>query len=91
MLKRLELTISGKVQGVFFRQFIKENATILEINGIVENKTDETVKVTAEGEENNLEKLIELCEIGPKQAAIDNIEISWAEPTNKFKQFIIKY
>ncbi|MFA6296338.1 MAG: acylphosphatase [Patescibacteria group bacterium] len=91
MYKRLELIISGKVQGIFFRQFVKENAVHLNLKGSVENRTDGTVKVIVEGEENNLEKLIELCEIGPKQAFIENIEISWSEPTNEFKEFIIKY
>ncbi|MDD3887663.1 MAG: acylphosphatase [Patescibacteria group bacterium] len=91
MLKRLEIAISGKVQGIFFRQFIKENAVNLKLNGFVENKANGTVKVIAEGEEDNLQKLIESCKIGPKLARIDDLKISWSKPTNEFQEFIIKY
>lgn len=91
MLKRLDLVISGKVQGIFFRQFIKQNATDLKLNGFVENKADGTVKVVIEGEEKDLQKLIELCKIGPKLSKINDIRLYWSNPTNEFKGFIIKY
>ncbi len=56
----LHAIVRGRVQGVFFRGFIVEEATKLGITGYVRNQpSGEEVEVTAEGQKENLEKLIE--------------------------------
>lgn len=91
MYKRLELVIFGKVQGIFFRKFVKEKSEELKLDGFVENQADGTVKVIAEGEEKKLQKLIEICKTGSKLAQVKNIEINWLNPTQEYKDFIVKY
>lgn len=57
MLKRNKIIISGRVQGVFFRRFIFENAVNLGLKGYVKNRNNEKVEAVFEGEETDLKKL----------------------------------
>lgn len=75
MKKSVRLYIEGTVQGVFFRQFIKENAERYNVKGFVRNLEDGKVEVFAEGDNENVDKMIELCKAGPKHSQIKNVEI----------------
>ncbi|MEO0094915.1 MAG: acylphosphatase [candidate division WOR-3 bacterium] len=88
---RVHLYISGRVQGVFFRAHTQELAQKLGITGWVRNLDDGRVEVVAEGEETDLQKLIEWCWQGPIGARVDDVEIIYEEPTNEFGSFEIKY
>ncbi len=67
--------ISGIVQGVFFRNFVKENADKLDIKGFVRNLEDSRVEAFLEGEKTKVDSLIAIIKKGPKQSKIDNIEL----------------
>jgi len=88
MKKAVKLTIKGSVQGVFFRNFIKEQAEKLEINGFVRNLESGHVEVFAEGDIDNVDKLIEICSQGPKHAEIKNVDIK-ESPFQDFQEFKI--
>jgi acylphosphatase len=90
MKKRVHIYVSGIVQGVFFRDFTKRNATYLDIKGWVQNLPDGRVEVVAEGDEEKLLKLISLLEQGPSSARVDSIKIDWAEYKGEFKSFSIR-
>jgi len=75
MKKSVRLYISGTVQGIFFRQFIKDNAERNNIRGFVRNLEDGRVEVFAEGNQEDVDKMIELCKLGPKHSKIDNVEV----------------
>jgi acylphosphatase len=75
MKKAVRLYVEGTVQGVFFRQFIKENAERENVKGFVRNLEDGRVEVFAEGDQENVERLIELCKKGPKHSQIRNVEV----------------
>lgn len=75
MKKSVRIYLSGNVQGVFFRQFIKENAEKFNIRGFVRNLDDGRVEVFAEGNDIDVEKMTNLCKSGPKHAQITKIEI----------------
>jgi len=75
MKKSVRLYISGTVQGIFFRQFIKENAERYNVKGFVRNLEDGRVEVFAEGNQEDVEKLIQLCRQGPKHAKIEKVDI----------------
>ena len=70
MKKAAKITIKGTVQGVFFRDFIKENADKLELKGFVRNLDDGKVEIVCEGEIDNVDKLYGICKEGPKHAKI---------------------
>lgn len=84
------LKVTGKVQGVFFRQSTKKIADEFGVNGYVKNCADGTVEIAAEGNEIDLEKFIAWCCYGPANAVVNNIEISESEWMN-YKTFEIRY
>ena len=74
MKKSIRLYITGTVQGIFFRAFIKENAERNNVKGFVRNLEDGRIEVFIEGDANDVNKMIELCKKGPKHAQIRNVE-----------------
>ena len=73
MKKSVRLYIDGAVQGIFFRNFIKENAEKSNVNGFVRNLEDGRVEVFLEGNFEDVEKMIEICKKGPKHAQVRNV------------------
>lgn len=67
--------ISGNVQGIFFRAFVKENAEKLNVKGFVRNLDDGRVEIFMEGNDIDIEKLIEICKQGPKSSQIKKVEM----------------
>ena len=89
MRKRVEINVFGNVQGVFFRQGVKNKADELGVSGFVKNLEDGSVKIIAEGEEDKLEKLIDWCKNSPGFAEVKEVKIDWLEAENKFNDFRI--
>lgn len=85
-MKHLNINVYGLVQGVFFRASAKEEADKLNLTGFAKNMPDGSVYVEAEGEENNLEKLIKWCNKGPLMARVEKVEVSEGFLKN-FSQF----
>jgi acylphosphatase len=73
MLKTVSIIVSGKVQGVFFRQNARETATALGIKGEIRNRGDDTVHIIATGYSEQIEQLIEWCRQGPPKAKVTNV------------------
>ncbi len=86
MKKSVRLYISGIVQDVFFRGFIKENAERLNVKGFVRNLEDGRVEVFVEGDADAVNKMIEICKKGSKHSQIKNVEEK-IERFQDFKQF----
>lgn len=74
-MKHLNIRIRGMVQGVFFRASTRDRAQSLGLSGYVENRRDGSVYISAEGEEDALEKLVKWCHEGPPRARVDEVEI----------------
>lgn len=83
MKKSIRLYITGTVQGIFFRGFVKENAEKLDVKGFVRNLEDGRVEVFLEGNTNEVDKMIELCKKGSKHSQISRVE----EKEEKFQDF----
>jgi len=90
MKKAIRIYIFGNVQGIFFRNFIKENADKLKIKGYTRNKDDGSVECWFEGEQEKVAKLIEICKQGPKEAVVKRID-QIEEKFQGFKDFKIIY
>lgn len=86
MKKSVRLYISGTVQNVFFRAFVKENAEKYNVKGFVRNLEDGRIEVFLEGEIEEVDRMIELCKKGPKFSQIKNVEIK-DEKLQDFKDF----
>jgi len=90
-MKKLHLTISGNVQGVFYRDFVRREAEKLDIKGYVKNLRDSNVEIVAEGNDDNLQKFLTACKKGPLMAFVKNVEVKEAEATNEFEEFDVRY
>jgi acylphosphatase len=86
MLKTVSITVSGKVQGVFYRQSAQEKAIKLDITGEVKNLPDETVLIIATGTAEKIEEFIQCCWQGPARAKVTivNVEEMTLQLFNKF-------
>jgi len=87
-MKAVKVIIYGKVQGVGFRNFVFLHAKKLNIRGYVKNNPDGTVEAVFEGDEDNINKMIELCKRGPERARVDKIDIKDIE-INNYQDFKI--
>ena len=70
-----QIFISGRVQGVFFRDSTRQRASELNLSGTVRNLRDGRVEVQVAGDEANVQTLIKWLEIGPKYAKVSTIEV----------------
>jgi acylphosphatase len=75
MLQTISITVSGLVQGVFYRQSTKEKALELGISGIVKNLPDGTVHIVATGTSGQLDQLVRWCRQGPPRAKVTAVKV----------------
>ena len=86
MKKSIRIYITGTVQGVFFRGFVKENAERYNVKGFIRNLEDGRIEIFLEGNVNDVNKVLELCKKGPKNSIIRNVEVN-NERFQDFKNF----
>lgn len=88
---RCILRIRGRVQGVFFRAFVKQRAEELGVLGWVRNEQDGSVTVAAEGEGEQLRTLVQCCKEGPPGAEVSSVAEEWGEASgNHYEGFQIR-
>ena len=91
-LGSVQAIVYGRVQGVFFRDFVSRQATLLGLTGYVRNRRgEEAVEVHAEGERKQLEELISHLKVGPPAAKVERVETSWSEYSGSYSRFSIRY
>lgn len=84
--------VNGRVQGVFFRDFVSKRATALGLTGYVRNLSGgRAVEVQAEGEREQLEKLLDYLRVGPPAAKVAEVVTGWSEYTGSYARFSIKH
>ena len=91
-LASVQITVYGQVQGVFFRAFAAQRAGELGLTGYVRNLPDwHSVRINAEGERKQLEKLIDYLKVGPPAARVTKVATEWSEYTGSYAGFDIRY
>jgi acylphosphatase len=88
-MKRLEMQIQGRVQGVAFRWATQRQALKLGLTGWVRNQPDGTVRVMAEGDHERLDLLLAWARTGPDHARVDRVDTAWSDAAGKFTSFEI--
>jgi acylphosphatase len=78
------LIISGRVQGVGYRQWMMRKAAELGIAGWVRNRIDGSVEALIAGDIAAVEELSRLCRRGPRMAEVVSIEEELADPPDHF-------
>ena len=81
-MKAIQITIFGKVQGVFFRASTKAVADQMGMKGFIKNQKDGTVLIHAEGEPLFMDDFIGWCKSGPDDARVEDVTIEDAEVKN---------
>ena len=81
-MKSVQIIISGRVQGVFFRDNTRRKAIELGLAGYARNLKDGTVEIVAEGNENKINELVEFIKKGPGIAKVENVQIKHKEIEN---------
>jgi acylphosphatase len=89
-LARLHATVEGRVQGVGFRAFVEQSAEMLHLRGWVRNRWDGSVEVTAEGERQDLEKLLAALWRGPRASGVGDVHSEWLPATGEFTHFSVR-
>ena len=87
---RAELTIQGRVQGVFYRQSTKETAEKLGLTGWAKNCPDGSVAAVFEGEKHAVETAIEWCRQGPPAARVTQVTVDFVDFRDESPGFVIR-
>ena len=89
--QRVHILVSGKVQGVFFRQALKVVAKKNNVFGWVRNLADKRVEAILEGDSQSVNLVIKWVRIGSANSRVDNVEITNEEFKNEFSTFEVLY
>jgi acylphosphatase len=89
MAVRAHVVVRGRVQGVWFRGSMQDEAEGLGLAGWVRNRPDGTVEAEAEGPREAVDVLIAWARHGPSGARVTDVEVSWIEPRGERGGFAI--
>jgi acylphosphatase len=88
--KRVQVTVSGRVQGVCFRDFTRREAQKFGVTGWVRNLPDGRVEGVFEGEESAVSGLLNSVHVGPPHAQVERVEVEEATPAGEFSSFRVR-
>jgi acylphosphatase len=89
LVKHFNITVSGKVQGVFFRVYTEKKANEIGLCGFVQNQPNGDVYIEAEGSEEQLSELAQWCKTGSPEANVKDVVASEGELKNFKGKFMI--
>lgn len=84
MKSRAHIFVSGVVQGVYYRDFTRSQASALRLTGWVRNVPDGRVEAAVEGEREKIDLLIERLYAGPPASRVDDVQVDWEEYSGEF-------
>lgn len=90
-MEQAHVFISGFVQGVGFRAFIKRQAQRLGLTGFVKNLKDGRVESVLQGEKENIDEMIQLCNHGPMLSEVEEVVVEWEEAREESDGFKIDH
>lgn len=83
--------VTGRVQGVYYRQHTRREASALGLSGWVRNRPDGRVELFAQGRREALDRLIDWLWAGPARAEVTGVEVEQADPDPRIRRFEIRY
>jgi acylphosphatase len=90
-MKKVRVTVSGLVQGVWFRATARDKAKEFGLHGYVRNLASGDVEFVAEGENGKVDELVEWAKKGPPMANVQGIKVDALEYDNEYTDFEIGY
>jgi acylphosphatase len=88
--ERAYVYVSGRVQGVAFRDAARREASRTGVSGWARNMSDGRVEAVFEGDSPSVREMIRWCESGPPAAVVDNVETAFEEPLGEAGGFEIR-
>jgi acylphosphatase len=88
---RARIVVSGEVQGVGYRDLVKEAAFNLRLKGTIRNRPDERVEITAEGQKATIEKFAKEINVWQYPIGVESVGIEYSKATGEFKRFTIEW
>ena len=89
MIRHYNITVKGRVQGVSYRFAAHAMALKLSLTGLVKNLANGDVYIEAEGTEENINKMIDWCYIGPPLAKVREV-IAEEQEVKEYRNFELK-
>ena len=89
--KRVHLLVEGRVQGVYFRQGMMETAEKNNVLGWVRNLPDNKVEAILEGNDSNVDAVVEWARFGPAGAVVQELKATEEKYVREFSDFEIRY
>jgi acylphosphatase len=77
---RRRVVVRGRVQGVFFRDSMRERANAHGVSGWACNRSDGALEAVLEGPREAVERVVRFAETGPPRASVTNFEAFEEEP-----------
>jgi acylphosphatase len=87
---RARVRVSGRVQGVFFRDSTREKAQELGLSGYVKNNPDGDVEALFEGPKEAVEEMVRWCGQGPPHASVENVDADYEPPSDDLTGFEVR-
>lgn len=81
MAQAVDVTVTGRVQGVFFRAEARREASRLGVAGWVRNDPDGSVAAHFEGDQDAVEAMVAWCREGPPHARVERVDVRDTQPT----------
>ena len=88
---RAHIFVSGKVQGVFYRENTRKKAEKLGVTGWVKNLRDGRVEAVFEGDKKKVEEMVNWARKGPIWAKVEALDVIWEDYRGEFNGFEIRY
>lgn len=79
-LVRRHVVVTGRVQGVFFRDSVRERADAHGVTGWACNRSDGALEAVLEGSPEDVERVVRFCRTGPPRADVEDVDVSEEEP-----------
>ena len=90
-MEELRAIVKGYVQGVGFRYFVIHRAQPLGLRGYTRNLSNGDVEVVAQGPRPTLERLLAQLRRGPSAADVEEVQVTWQQPTELFSGFHVRW
>lgn len=88
---RAHVVIEGRVQGVFFRSYARDQAESLGLKGYVRNCWNGSVEAVFEGDEGAVEAMVDWCYQGSPHSVVTDVDVAWEEYQDEFRRFSVRY
>lgn len=88
-MTEIRCIVSGKVQGVLFRNYVQDSATELGLTGWVKNLNDGTVEVLAQGLPDTLKEFVEYLHEGSSLSNVQSVAVDWRSVRVTYDEFSV--